>query len=486
MEAVIRAAERRMLWVLVVEQAAIALSIVLCGGILLLLLGTQLLDWYWLALLGAAGIGFAVIRVRARARPVARYRLAQILDRRLQLSDALSTAWFLRSQARSDDAVARFQLARADEIARGVEPARAFPFSGRRAWALSGALAALAFGLFAVRYLVTSSLSLQQALVPIHLGRMFEAFEQTLSIGKSSASGALANDSRAERAPSAHSEQRDEKNSASTPQDAQSGGNPAGAAPGAATAQNGGAQTDSTEFSEGKSPNGPPAGSEPQQQPAGNESASRESAAAKEQGTAGQQASSGTLDKMKDALASLMAKMRRNAGAERTAREGERPDPSQKTGDQMAAGKDSHGTEQKARSDQGTQQQSTEGQAQGQTTERAQASQGRSSESADRKGSDSQSGAGHQDGEKAIKEAEQQQAMGKLAEIIGKRSAGLTGDMTVETRSGKQQLQTEYSSRMGRHADLGGEINRDEIPLMYQQYIRDYMEAVRKQQQRSQ
>ena len=35
---------------------------------------------------------------------------------------------------------------------------------------------------------------------------------------------------------------------------------------------------------------------------------------------------------------------------------------------------------------------------------------------------------------------------------------------------------------MGRHSDLGGEINRDEIPLMYQQYVREYMEQVRKQQ----
>ena len=76
--------------------------------------------------------------------------------------------------------------------------------------------------------------------------------------------------------------------------------------------------------------------------------------------------------------------------------------------------------------------------------------------------------------------------MGKLAEIIGKRSANLTGDMTVETASGNQQLKTEYSQRMGHHADLGGEINRNEIPLMYQQYIRDYMEAVRKHQQRPQ
>ncbi len=71
--------------------------------------------------------------------------------------------------------------------------------------------------------------------------------------------------------------------------------------------------------------------------------------------------------------------------------------------------------------------------------------------------------------------------MGKLDEIIGKRSAALTGDMTVETRSNHQQLQTQYSRQVGRHADLGGEIDRNEIPIALRQYVREYMEQVRKQ-----
>ena len=69
--------------------------------------------------------------------------------------------------------------------------------------------------------------------------------------------------------------------------------------------------------------------------------------------------------------------------------------------------------------------------------------------------------------------------MGKLAEIIGKRSASLTGDMQIEP-SGKQQLQTGYTHQQGQHADLGGEINRDEIPVEDQEYVREYMELVRK------
>jgi hypothetical protein len=475
---VISAAERRRLLVLALEQAAIGVALVLGGSILMLLLGTQILAWYWLALLAVVGAEIAVFGMRSR--PLDRYHLAQILDRRLHLSDSLSTAWFLLSQPRRNDPFATFQLARAEEIARSVRPAQAFPLRGGRRWGVIAALAAVAFGLFALRYLVTSSLSLQQALIPMHWGPMSQALEQTSSPEKSKLAGAPSPDTRTDLARPAHSQQHDDKTTASMSQEAKTG-NPAGAAPGTATAQNTSSNADSTELSEGKSGTGQATRSEPQSQPKGSDPAARESAEGRDQGNVAQPGSSGVLDKMKDALSSLMAKMRANSGSERAAKEGDRSSSEPKAGDQAALGRDQHGNQQNGRSDQTSQQQSTEGQAQGQTSERTQA-QGRNSDSADRKGSDSQSGAGRQDGDKAIKEAEQQQAMGKLAEIIGKRSASLTGDMTVETASGNQQLKTEYSQRLGHHADLGGEINRNEIPLMYQQYIRDYMEAVRKEQ----
>jgi hypothetical protein len=97
------------------------------------------------------------------------------------------------------------------------------------------------------------------------------------------------------------------------------------------------------------------------------------------------------------------------------------------------------------------------------------------------KGSDAQSGAGRQDGQKSLSDAEQLKAMGRLAEIIGKRSASITGEMTVEKSSRTQQLETQYSQRTGHHADLGGEINRDEIPFEYRDYIREYMTEIHKQ-----
>jgi hypothetical protein len=72
--------------------------------------------------------------------------------------------------------------------------------------------------------------------------------------------------------------------------------------------------------------------------------------------------------------------------------------------------------------------------------------------------------------------------MGKLAEIIGKRSNDVSGDMSVETFSGKQQLQTPDTQRLGQHSGLGGEINRNEVPLDDQKYVREYMKQVHEEQ----
>ena len=473
---VIRAAERRRTLVFALEEAGLAMAMVLAGGILLLLLGSQILSWYWLALLAAVGVGLAATRLRRRPK-FERYGLAQMLDRRLGLCDSLSTAWYLMHESRRDDPFARFQLARANEVAQSLRPQRAFRFSFRR-WATTAALAAVAFGLFGVRYLITSSLSLEQALVPIRLAGILEAVERPRSREGEKSSLSLSAAARGESTRSDQPQNQD-KNGALLAQEAKMGDS-AGAGPGSRNAQNGSSRQEATESAENNRGNGQLSSSESQSQP-NSTGQEREYPDANDHATADRQDSAGVLDKMKDALSSLMAKMRANAGSEqRGAQDGQRSEANQKAGNQTALGQDQRGNQPNAPSNQTGQQQSTEGQAQGQTTERS-AGKSQNSEGGDRKNSDRQSGAGRQDGDKAIKEAEQQQAMGKLAEIIGKRSASLTGDMTVETRGGNQQLKTEYSQRVGQHSDLGGEINRNEIPLMYQQYIREYMEAVRKQ-----
>src|SRR5262249_15694945 len=91
------------------------------------------------------------------------------------------------------------------------------------------------------------------------------------------------------------------------------------------------------------------------------------------------------------------------------------------------------------------------------------------------------SGIGSQDGDKAIRNAEQLAAMGKISEILGKRSATITGEATVEVQTTNQQLHTPYAQKGTQHREAGAEINRDEVPVSLQPYVQQYFEQVRKQ-----
>jgi hypothetical protein len=90
------------------------------------------------------------------------------------------------------------------------------------------------------------------------------------------------------------------------------------------------------------------------------------------------------------------------------------------------------------------------------------------------------SGAGNQDGDKRIKQAADVAAMGKITEILGKRSATITGEATVEVQSTAQQLKTAYAPGAAQHGQTGGEINRDEIPVAMQPFVQEYFKQARK------
>ena len=488
-QALIRSASRRSLLVLAVEQLAFALALVLGGLALMLLLGTQILDWYWPALLGLGGLIAGLFRIRGGR--LSEYRVAQRLDHSLRLNDSLSTAWFLLAAPHQrSGSVVEFQLQYADRLAQSVEPETAFPFSGGRRWAITGALAAVVFGLFAVRYMVHSGLDLQHTLIPIHLSPVIEKIEKSLS----------ANNRRIPNPPGLDTldqanNSRDLNGQNYTPQEnellgfqdpnSKSSADAKSTFPGNSQkpgAQESGPKQDdsSSNAANAQSTSDPKAGENAK---SGDQKSGQPSPNAKEQNSDAQQGQQGLLDKMKDAMSSLMAKMRPSPDSRKSLQNNEKPSDEKQTSKTASANKDQQGKSQSSKDQQSSQDPNSQGEEQGQTTEKAQASQGKSSDKANNKsGNEAHSGIGRQDGDKETREAEQQQAMGKLAEIIGKRSQSVTGEMMVETPGGKQQqLKTQYSQRQGHHADLGGEINRDEVPLMYQQYVREYMEQVRKE-----
>lgn len=443
----VRAACRRRRIVLAVEHLAVAVGLMLAGAVALLLAGTQLLAWWWPVVLGIAGAAVGLWRVRGSR--VSEYRVAQMVDRRCRLNDSLSTAWFLLSQKeRETDPVARFQIEHAARLAAGVNTSRAFPLHGGRNWAVTGALAGVVFGLFAVRYLVTSSLDLRPALIRIPFTAVVEQSEQKRP----------AQDKQIASLGAVDRQLADPQ--AAGAQDAQQ-------SDGAAAEETGKTNKGVAEAS-GRGPK--------QEKSVGEGEAPGDSEQAD-----GKPGRDGLLDKMKDALSSLMAKMRPNSGSPQKAAQNGQQAPREENGAKQNNAAAKHGDQSDSRDSQAKQQQSANAQAQGQTKERMQAAQGQDPGKSPEKGNDSHSGIGRQNGDKELKDAEALRAMGRLEEIIGKRSASVTGDMMVETPSGKQQLKTAYSQRVGQHADLGGEINRDEIPLADRAYVREYMELVHKQ-----
>ena len=186
---------------------------------------------------------------------------------------------------------------------------------------------------------------------------------------------------------------------------------------------------------------------------------------------------SSLADKLRDAISNLLAKMKpqsnSNQGQQRSAsqppgaqsgqKQNQSKDGASKSANQEQADANSGG-ESQGEQQQGGTDQPAQGKSQGNSNERPNSPDGKS-------------GIGNQDGDKSAREAAELAAMGKISEIIGKRAANITGEVMVEVSSGKQQLKTEYSQKNATHVEAGGEINRDEIPLAYQQYVQQIREV---------
>jgi len=486
---------RRRLMVLIFDHAALALSIVFAGFTLLILLGTQILAWQWLLLLAAIGIGLTAYEVRRRLSDS--YQVAQMMDSRLALHDSLSTAWFLHTQSATDNRAtdnpaAAHLLSHAEQLAATADPAQAFPFQRRRAWVITAALFVTAFVLFGARYFVTHDLSLEHTFLPLAVTQVFENIahpavtpeqkgdEANARLDKTLPPGVQDKDAtRAPQSPKAEQQAKQPGTDQAKGGEANQKGDPA-ASQDQQQARNAEGKTSSDEKREGGKGDGKPNGNSPSSD-AQEQKGDQQQQGDKQPESTGPQKSSSMMDRMRDALSSVMSKIKPTGNNPQKSdnNNAQKSNDGQKSSDQ-SGNKDQNADGQKdSGKDQSAQEQSSGEQSQ-QGAAKAQAAQGKDSAApSDKKGSDAQSGVGHSDGDKQLREAAQAKAMGKLAEIIGKRSATLTGDMQV-VPSGKQRLQTDYTHAQGQHADSGGEINRDEVPVEDQEYVREYMELVRK------
>ena len=452
---------------------------------LLLLVGTQILNWYWPALLFVVSFAYGAYRLRGRIPGL--YRLAQAIDDRLGLHDALSTAFHFSSQKPTGPI--EYQLRLAERTVAGVELSRAVPTPLPRSSYVLGALVMVSVSLFAARYLIMRSIDLGAPIAAIHLpsfdepqpeaenrkSAIQERFEEQLKqmglqldpvddhpgdngLPENVASGVPATPD--SRAPVSEQEN-------STAQGNEQGDREGAAPEGNQNAKNGdGSQGDGDISS----------------LPGLNVNGKKSAQSAQNTNGAGRNGqSSSMLDKMRDAMANLMAKLKMPSGSGQQQQSSDNAS-TPGSGQQAQNQGQRNGQGQNQSNGQGQQGNPNGEQATDSTAQAQAAASGRSGERGQDQpgGKDSKSGMGKQDGDKSIENAEQLAAMGKISEIIGKRSAQIQGEMTVEVPSGRQQLRTAYTKRQAGHADAGGELTREEIPLMLQPYVQRYFDEIRK------
>ncbi len=478
----VRRGHRRWISNVLLNQVILGACAALVGLILILIAGTDILAWYWILAVLAAGVVAGGVRLRRQI--PSRYAVAQAIDRRLGLNDSLSTAWFYsHGGRRASEGVRRAQLAEAETAAAGIAAGKAVPYATPRSAYVMAALGIAASGLLVLRYGISQRLDLRAPLPAMVLDIFhFSAKAQPLAkkddpekrtrdllkelgVSLDRESGKEARESR--NAPAAEGTAAERTETTQTSK-----------SPGEATiAQD---RQDGRDEREGGEPEGigiPQAGDGSQE---GQEQSGTGAQAngRQRQGNSGENSS--LLSKFRDALANIMSRMKpqsRGADAQQSASGAQgRPDAGQgrdalsQQGMQRGSRADGKGMP----SSQGRGDQEGEG-----SDQLAQGGQ-KSSGSDSREQREGRSGIGKDDGDKSIKEAEQLAAMGKISEILGKRSQNLTGEVMVEVTSGDQKLKTAYSRQSASHAEAGGEIHRDEIPLAYHRLVQQYFEEIRK------
>jgi len=474
----VRRARRRFFCNELLSQGANAVSAAMAAFILLLLLGAQILDWRILCLipLGAVAAGI----YRARRNTPSPYVIAQRIDRRMGLSDTLSTAIHFRTSKQPvSDEIREFQFHTAQRVSETVDVAQAVPYQLPRTAYLMAVLVVVASSLFALRYGLSRSLDLRPPFARI-LEQSFGYQERTQQArqkrhplppgtpmqdpgdesalhAEQAAPEAQQVDPPAEEPPQAPGRTSDQKSEANQ------------------SRQEDQAEKASADQSGSKNPAGDASEASRQADPSGNQKGSKQDSSNQESNNE----NSSLLSKVKDAMQNLLSRMKPQAnpsGSQQTSTEqNSKQGQGQQSGSKQESAK--NGQQQSAGQQAGEQ----EGQ-EGDEANSSQDSQGKGTGKNNSQQSSKQpgSGVGSQNGDKSIRQAQQLAAMGKISEILGKRAANISGESTVEVQNTNQVLHTQYAQRGAQHTESGTEIHRDEVPVALEGYVEQYFERVRR------
>ena len=473
-----------------VRHSITALLFGLGGLILLLIAGTQIFDWYWPVLLFAGALAIGVWQFRKHMPSL--YRLAQIVDGRLQTHDALSTAFHFREQ---EGPMIAAQRAWAAGVAAKLSPETAVPMVWPRATYAVAAMALTAFTLIGIRYGILNTLDLSapvsEAVIdvfrfsPLSAKKQMAKSEQTKINEELQKLGLSIDETAKDELTKIEMAKEGEISTGDIP-DVNDISDTARGEKGKASTEGKGANPgEADEGGEGKqdSKNADPNDSGKEGKAGEGDQANAKNA--NKQGTKSgdnnlkANQNNSMMDRMKDAFANMLNKLKmpnpqdgqQQAANQKGGDKGGQQQGGQQAGKQPGKGNEAQGGAEKP-GEEGADAQEKQANAQGQGGDKSAAMQAPP---------DAKSGVGKADGDKSIKDAEQLQAMGKISEILGKRAKDIAGEVMVEVSGGKQQLRTQYSNANAQRTESGGEIHRDEVPLHHQQYVQQYFEQVRKQ-----
>jgi len=485
-QTLIGSARRRLQIQILSSQALVALSIGSVGLVLLLILGTQVLDWYWPVLLALGSFGFLVYRVWNHLPNT--YQSAQIVDQRLSTFDLFSTAHHFRNQPRTP--LTDTLIEAADTTAVNYHASDAVPFRMPSGWARAIGLATVALSLLVFRYAFQSTLDLSAPIAP-GMYELLASGEKPTLAAKSNAKnpneqpleGFGITDSSQQRLDEKGIEKGQELSSeATTSTESASSSQKPGQFQQSMSPSEDGEKMEGAEKGDSSA-----AGDKNSQSDQGNKAGDKKNSAADKKSGAPQNQGnqqgekSSLMDKFKDAMANMMNKMKSPDKSEGQQQQAQNKDGQQGNGQQQQQSNKGQQAQDKQQSG-GQQQNDPNGQQQGEGNEKSPNQQARGGDKSNQPSSgDQKSGTGKQDGSKDIQLAEQQRAMGKISEVFGKRAQNSQGEIMIEVSSSKSQaLKTNYSDKSGTHGDSAGVIRRDEVPLIFQNYVQRYFEELRK------
>jgi len=463
LEALIGRARRRASLHAAIDVMLVGAISALAVFVLVLITGSGILHWGWCAAAAVAGSVWAWAKQRRRR--VDSYRTAQRIDNALESKDLLSTAWhFAGSPGHCDfvDSVLR----QAGETASTADVETLLPWRMPRKGYVAAGLLAVCLVLLGVRLGVLKTLDLRAGLAEVRFdtvtGASVAADKKMASTDAARPFEGVGIDIPGYEAASLTGSEKQEQFQQLDVDSNEPGG----------SGQKGQRSADGQQGEGGEAAEN---GDEPSadEAPTGSQDPSRAPGSGSQ--SSKQDKPNSLMDKMRDAMASLMDKL----GMEQLGGDGKQSasnKSSQPGQGQKKDGKGQQGQSKNAQAEADGEQSDAQGEGQ-----QAQQTKAQSGQPQEQPSGDPRSGMGTQDGRKETELAQDVEAMGKLSDLFGRRSLNVKGEVMVEvTKSKNQGLRTPLVDRQAVHSESGGEVSRDEVPLHLQEYVQRYYERVRK------